>query len=85
MGVARHQPGGVGVTAARLGTFDRVFDLFDGNDESAVIAARERWTEAKRAGHTLAYWQQTAGGWEKATSSRSSDRITKGFSPGLKN
>jgi DNA polymerase-3 subunit chi len=30
-----------------------------------VIAARERWTEAKRAGHTLAYWQQTAGGWEK--------------------
>jgi DNA polymerase-3 subunit chi len=51
--------------SARLGTFDRVFDLFDGNDESAVIAARERWVEAKHAGHTLAYWQQTAGGWEK--------------------
>jgi DNA polymerase-3 subunit chi len=54
-----------GARSARLATFDRVFDLFDGNDESAVIAARERWVETKRAGHTLTYWQQAAGGWEK--------------------
>lgn len=53
-----------GTTAARLETFDRVFDLFDGNDPQAVEAARDRWRAAKAAGHTLAYWQQGARGWE---------------------
>ena len=54
-----------GVAAADLGAFARVVDLFDGNDESAVTAARERWRQAKAAGHMLTYWQQTATGWEK--------------------
>jgi DNA polymerase-3 subunit chi len=54
-----------GAPTARLGAFDRVFDLFDGNDKLAVEAARGRWREAKTAGHTLAYWQQGARGWEK--------------------
>ena len=45
--------------------FDRVFDLFDGNDAAAVQAARERWKTAKAAGHKLAYQQQGARGWEK--------------------
>jgi DNA polymerase-3 subunit chi len=52
-------------TSARLDAFDRVFDLFDGNDDAAVAAARARWTAAKAAGHALTYWQQTARGWEK--------------------
>jgi DNA polymerase-3 subunit chi len=38
--------------------FKRVFDLFDGNDEEAVKAARERWRAAKAAGHSLNYWKQ---------------------------
>jgi DNA polymerase-3 subunit chi len=54
-----------GAQSARLDAFDRVFDLFDGKDEAAVVAARERWAAAKAAGHTLAYWQQGARGWEK--------------------
>ena len=54
-----------GAQSARLGEFDRVFDLFDGNDEAAVIAARGRWSAAKAAGHALTYWQQGARGWEK--------------------
>ena len=33
--------------------------MFDGNDEAAVAAARQRWREAKAAGHDLVYWQQT--------------------------
>jgi DNA polymerase-3 subunit chi len=45
--------------------FDRVFDLFDGKDEAAVQAARERWRAAKEAGHALTYWQQGVKGWEK--------------------
>jgi DNA polymerase III, chi subunit len=43
--------------------FDRVFDLFDGNDQAAVIGARARWAAAKVAGHGLTYWQQTERGW----------------------
>jgi DNA polymerase-3 subunit chi len=54
-----------GVAAADLDSFARILDLFDGNDETAVAAARERWRDAKAAGHTLTYWQQTATGWEK--------------------
>ena len=54
-----------GTQSARLSDCDRVFDLFDGNDETAVAAARTRWKTAKDAGHALAYWQQTPRGWEK--------------------
>jgi DNA polymerase-3 subunit chi len=45
--------------------YDRVFDLFDGNDPEAVSAARARWRRAKASGHTLAYWQQTESSWQK--------------------
>ena len=51
--------------SARLGEFERVFDLFDGADEAAVAAARLRWGEAKAAGYALTYWQQGERGWEK--------------------
>jgi DNA polymerase-3 subunit chi len=54
-----------GAGSGRLDAFDRVFDLFDGGDETAVAAARERWKAAKAGGHTLTYWQQGARGWEK--------------------
>jgi DNA polymerase-3 subunit chi len=50
---------------AALDGFRRVCDMFDGNDEAAVAAARERWRAAKAAGHALTYWQQTPSGWEK--------------------
>ncbi len=55
-----------GTSSARLGAFDRVLDLFDGGDEAAVAAARQRWKAAKAAGHALTYWQQGPRGWEKA-------------------
>ena len=54
-----------GAQTARADTFERVFDLFDGRDEAAVVAARRRWTAARQGGHTLTYWQQTARGWER--------------------
>lgn len=54
-----------GADSARLAGYDRVLDLFDGGDEGAVAAARARWAAAKAAGHTLAYWQQGPGGWER--------------------
>ena len=54
-----------GARCDRLGDFARVFDLFDGNDEAAVAAARARWSAAKAAGHVLSYWQQGPRGWTK--------------------
>jgi DNA polymerase-3 subunit chi len=49
-----------------VAAFSRAFDLFDGNDEAAVAAARARWRAAKEGGHGVTYWKQGAGGWEKA-------------------
>lgn len=54
-----------GTAVADPARFTRIFDLFDGTDEAAVVAARLRWSAAKRDGHALAYWQQTPRGWEK--------------------
>lgn len=55
-----------GGAPAYIGRFDRCLDMFDGNDDAALEAARERWRHYKEAGYTLTYWQQTeAGGWEK--------------------
>jgi DNA polymerase-3 subunit chi len=54
-----------GADTDRSGAFDRVFDLFDGNDQEKVAAARDRWRAAKQGGHALTYWKQGTRGWEK--------------------
>lgn len=54
-----------GARSDHVGAFTRCCDMFDGNDPVAVEAARERWSVAKAAGHSLTYWQQTGAGWEK--------------------
>jgi DNA polymerase-3 subunit chi len=54
-----------GAHTDRSAEFDRVFDLFDGNDAAKVAAARDRWRAAKQAGHALTYWKQGPRGWEK--------------------
>ncbi len=55
----------IGGAAAGIAAYERVFDLFNGNSEAEVAAARTRWREAKAAGHSLTYWQQGETGWEK--------------------
>ncbi|HLJ65003.1 MAG TPA: DNA polymerase III subunit chi [Stellaceae bacterium] len=54
-----------GARSAHLGSYKRICDVFDGNDEAALAAARQRWKAAKDAGHTLTYWEETPRGWEK--------------------
>ena len=57
-----------GVEPKFVGDFARVVDMFDGRDEEAVAAARQRWKAYSAAGHELTYWQQSeSGGWEKKT------------------
>lgn len=55
-----------GARSEVVAEFSRCLDLFDGNDEQAVQAARQRWKLWKDQGHDLIYYQQTErGGWEE--------------------
>ena len=55
-----------GARPAVMAGWDRCLDLFDGNDETAVAAARGRWKLWKAEGHELVYYQQNLnGGWEE--------------------
>jgi len=51
-----------GAELAAIESFSRILDLFDGGDEDALAAARDRWRRYKAAGHALTYWQQNPGG-----------------------
>ena len=56
-----------GVEPGFVADFDRCLDLFDGNDEDAVAAARRRWTAWKAAGHEVTYLlQDDAGRWAES-------------------
>jgi DNA polymerase-3 subunit chi len=59
---------GDGATSERVTAFETCVELFDGNDDSAVAAARRRWLSYKAAGLQLIYYQQDERGrWtEKA-------------------
>jgi DNA polymerase III subunit chi len=54
-----------GASSARVAGYQRCCDIFDGNDEAAVAAARQRWKAARDEGHQLVYWEQREGKWEK--------------------
>jgi DNA polymerase-3 subunit chi len=56
-----------GATSERIGDYARVCEIFDGNNETALAAARSRWSRYKTAGYDLSYWQQGERGWINAT------------------
>lgn len=57
-----------GVQAESLERFEKVLDIFDGNDPEALEQARRRWAGYKAANTNLLYWKQDdAGKWEKQT------------------
>ena len=47
-----------GASAESLADYELCAILFDGRDETAVGAARDRWRGLKEAGHEVTYWQQ---------------------------
>ena len=54
-----------GAEADRIDGFVRCVDLFDGGDEAALAAARNRWKKVKAKGLVASYWRQGDRGWEK--------------------
>ena len=54
-----------GAKSSNISMFSICCELFDGNDETAVATARQRWKEYLDAGLKLTYWQQSSSGsWE---------------------
>jgi len=55
-----------GAESDRVGDFATCVELFDGNDDTQVARARERWQQYKTAGHDVHYFQQDERGrWEE--------------------
>lgn len=51
---------------ADAATYERLVLMFDGHDDDAVAAARERWKTAKADGFSVTYWQaDEQGRWVK--------------------
>ncbi|KAA5607657.1 DNA polymerase III subunit chi [Roseospira marina] len=66
-----------GMTVTDASAWDRVLDLFDGQDSEAVQAARDRWRTGRDAGHELHYWQQSdSGGWVEKASAKPTPTAT---------
>lgn len=51
--------------AEDLSDYERCLYMFDGNDETALTAARTRWKALKEQDIPVSYYQQTEMGWEK--------------------
>lgn len=50
----------------KLDDFTLCCEMFNGQNQDEVTAARARWKAYKETGHTLTYWQQNErGGWEQ--------------------
>jgi DNA polymerase III subunit chi len=60
---------GATATDAEIATMERVWVLFDGNDEGRLQAARGQWKAITSAGHAAQYWSEESGRWEKKADS----------------
>lgn len=59
------------VTPEEVVALERLWVLFDGQDETAVQAARQDWKAMTAAGVQAEYWSEEGGRWEKKAQSGS--------------
>lgn len=51
--------------------YERIFNIFDGNNQESVQQARNLWTSLRDAGHEVFYWQQNSqGNWEQKSGNK---------------
>lgn len=60
---------GAEATDAEIAAMERVWVLFDGNDQTRLQAARGQWKAMTTAGHAAQYWSEDSGRWEKKAES----------------
>ncbi|MDP2739757.1 MAG: DNA polymerase III subunit chi [Pseudorhodobacter sp.] len=53
------------VDPVEIAGLERVWVLFDGQDEAALAAARDQWRALTGAGLAAQYWSEESGHWEK--------------------
>lgn len=53
---------GAMLNVEQLNSYERILNIFDGNDEIALNNARAYWKDIKTLGGELHYWQQNANG-----------------------
>jgi DNA polymerase-3 subunit chi len=58
-----------GAVSDNVKAYERVCELFDGNDPERVEKARDRWKLYKSLGYSLHYWMQGEKGWTKQAAS----------------
>lgn len=56
---------GAEFTQEEAAALERVWILFDGQDEAAVIKARTQWKAVSAAGLKAQYWSEEEGSWAK--------------------
>tara|TARA_R110002096_G_scaffold395346_3_gene590798 strand:+ start:3968 stop:4408 length:441 start_codon:yes stop_codon:yes gene_type:complete len=56
---------GASVDPSEAEGLERVWILFDGNDQASVAAARVQWKALTGAGLAAQYWSEESGRWEK--------------------
>lgn len=69
---------GAEAAATEIATMDRVWVLFDGNDEARLQAARLQWKSLSGAGISAQYWSEDGGRWEKKAETSGGQSLTKG-------
>jgi DNA polymerase-3 subunit chi len=60
---------GAEASDAEIRAMERVWVLFDGNDDIRLQAARAQWKAMTGAGHAAQYWSEESGRWEKKAES----------------
>lgn len=60
---------GAVTTDPEIAAMERVWVLFDGNDDARLQAARAQWKAMTAAGHAAQYWSEESGRWEKKAES----------------
>ncbi len=59
---------GASASVEEVAQFERVFNVFDGNVQNALLQARSFWKELKSEGINCLYWQQDEkGSWKQAS------------------
>ncbi|MGV8951595.1 MAG: DNA polymerase III subunit chi [Cypionkella sp.] len=58
---------GAETTPEEAAALERVWVLFDAQDEAALTGARGLWTRLTAAGLAAQYWSEESGRWEKKT------------------
>ncbi len=53
---------GAEIVLEKTANFERIFNIFDGNDEESLTRARRLWKSLKQREDELHYWQQNENG-----------------------